>query len=165
MADITAIIVKELRDLTGLGMMDCKKALIETSGNIKEAEDLLRIKSGSKANRAASRIAAEGIIGIEIAADRKSGALVEVNCETDFVAKNEDFINFAKNLARLVSTRNLSDVEALSKEDMQDGGNVEKFRTELIMKLGENISIRRCIQSYHTRDICPHIYMLEKLVS
>ena len=146
MADITANIVKELRDLTGLGMMDCKKALIETSGNIKEAEDLLRIKSGSKANRAASRIAAEGIIGIEIASDRKSGALVEVNCETDFVAKNEDFINFAKNLAQLVSTQNLSDVETLSKVDMQDGKNVEKFRTELIMKLGENISIRRCIR-------------------
>ncbi len=146
MADITANIVKELRDLTGLGMMDCKKALIETSGNIKEAEDLLRIKSGSKANRAASRIAAEGIIGIEISSDRKNGALVEVNCETDFVAKNEDFINFAKNLAQLVSTQNLSDVETLSKVDMQDGNNVEKFRTELIMKLGENISIRRCIR-------------------
>lgn len=146
MADITANIVKELRDLTGLGMMECKKALIETSGNIKEAEDLLRIKSGSKANRAANRIAAEGTIGIEIASDRKSGALVEVNCETDFVAKNEDFINFAKNLAQLISTQNLTDVETLSKADMQNGKNVEEFRTALIMKLGENISIRRCIR-------------------
>lgn len=146
MADITANIVKELRDLTGLGMMECKKALIETSGNIKEAEDLLRIKSGSKANRAANRIAAEGTIGIEIASDRKSGALVEVNCETDFVAKNEDFINFAKNLAQLISTQNLTDVETLSKANMQNGKNVEEFRTALIMKLGENISIRRCIR-------------------
>ena len=146
MADITANIVKELRDLTGLGMMECKKALIETSGNIKEAEDLLRIKSGSKANRAANRIAAEGTIGIEIASDRKSGALVEVNCETDFVARNEDFINFAKNLAQLISTQNLTDVETLSKADMQNGKNVEEYRTALIMKLGENISIRRCIR-------------------
>jgi elongation factor Ts len=146
MADITANIVKELRDLTGLGMMECKKALIETSGNIKEAEDLLRIKSGSKANRAANRIAAEGTIGIEIASDRKSGALVEVNCETDFVAKNEDFINFAKNLAQLVLAQNLTDVETLSKADMKNGKNVEEFRAELIMKLGENISIRRCIR-------------------
>ena len=146
MADITANIVKELRDLTGLGMMECKKALIETSGNIKEAEDLLRIKSGSKANRAANRIAAEGTIGIEIASDRKSGALVEVNCETDFVAKNEDFINFAKNLAQLISAQNLTDMETLSKADMQNGKNVEEFRTALIMKLGENISIRRCIR-------------------
>jgi elongation factor Ts len=146
MADITANIVKELRDLTGLGMMECKKALIETRGNLKEAEDLLRIKSGSKANRAATRIAAEGIIGIEIASDRKSGALVEVNCETDFVAKNEDFINFAKNLAHLISTQNLTDVETLSKTSMQNGKNVEESRKALIMKLGENISIRRCIR-------------------
>ena len=146
MADITAKIVKELRDLTGLGMMERKKALIETSGNIKEAEDLLRIKSGSKANRAASRIAAEGIIGIEISADKKSGALVEVNCETDFVAKNVDFINFARNLAQLISTQNLTDVETISKADMQNGKNVEEFRTALIMKLGENVSIRRCIR-------------------
>ena len=146
MADITANIVKELRDLTGLGMMECKKALLETRGNIKEAEDLLRIKSGSKANRAASRIAAEGTIGIEIASDRKSGALVEVNCETDFVARNEDFINFAKNLAQLISTQNLTDVETLSKADMRNGKNVEEFRKALIMKLGENISIRRCIR-------------------
>ena len=146
MADITAQIVKELRDLTGLGMMECKKALIETNGNLKEAEDLLRIKSGSKANRAAGRIAAEGTIGIEISSDKKSGALVEVNCETDFVAKNEDFINFARDLAQLVSTQNLIDIEKISKAEMKNGKNVEEFRTALIMKLGENISIRRCIR-------------------
>jgi len=146
MADITANIVKELRDHTGLGMMECKKALIETNGNIKEAEDLLRIKSGSKANRAANRIAAEGTIGIEIAPDRKSGSMVEVNCETDFVAKNEDFINFAKNLAQLVSNQNLTDVETLSKADAQNGKNIEELRKALIMKLGENISIRRCVR-------------------
>lgn len=148
MAYIAANIVKELRDHTGIGMMECKKALIETSGNIKEAEDLLRIKSGSKANRAANRITTEGTIGIEITSDRKSGALVEVNCETDFVAKNKDFINFAKNLAQLISTQNLTDVETLAKADMQNGKNAEEFRKALIMKLGENISIRRFI--HHT---------------
>ncbi len=146
MADITANIVKELRDLTGLGMMECKKALIETGGDLKAAEDLLRIKSGAKASTAANRITAEGTIGVEIAVDRKSGALVEVNCETDFVAKNEDFINFAKNLAQLTATKNLTDTEALSRATLPNGENVEEFRKALIMKLGENISIRRCVR-------------------
>jgi len=146
MADITANRVKELRDLTGLGMMECKKALIETGGDLKAAEDLLRIKSGAKASTAANRITAEGTIGVEIAVDRKSGALVEVNCETDFVAKNEDFINFAKNLAQLTATKNLTDTEALSRATLPNGENVEEFRKALIMKLGENISIRRCVR-------------------
>ncbi|MCK5435755.1 MAG: elongation factor Ts [Nitrosomonadaceae bacterium] len=143
MADIAARTVKELRDLTGLGMMECKKALIETGGDLKAAEDLLRIKSGTKASTAASRITAEGTIGVEIAIDKKSGALVEVNCETDFVAKNEDFINFAKQLAQLTATKNLTDTEALSRATLPNGKSVEEFRKVLIMKLGENISIRR----------------------
>ncbi len=143
MADIAARTVKELRDLTGLGMMECKKALIETGGDLKAAEDLLRIKSGTKASTAASRITAEGTIGIEIAIDKKNGALVEVNCETDFVAKNEDFINFAKQLAQLTATKNLTDTEALSRATLPNGKSVEEFRKVLIMKLGENISIRR----------------------
>ena len=146
MADITASIVKELRDLTGFGMMECKKALIETGGDLKAAEDLLRIKSGAKASTAANRITAEGTIGVEIAVDRKSGALVEINCETDFVAKNEDFIKFAKNLAQLTATKNLTDTEALSRATLPNGENVEEFRKALIMKLGENISIRRCVR-------------------
>ena len=146
MADITASIVKELRDLTGFGMMECKKALIETGGDLNTAENLLRIKSGAKASTAANRITAEGTIGVEIAVDRKSGALVEVNCETDFVAKNEDFIKFAKNLAQLTATKNLTDTEALSRATLPNGENVEEFRKALIMKLGENISIRRCVR-------------------
>jgi len=146
MADITASIVKELRNLTGLGMMECKKALIETGGGLKEAEDLLQIKSGAKANTAARRITAEGTIGVQIAIDRKSGALVEVNCETDFVAKNEDFINFAKNLAQLTATKNLRDTDSLLKITLPNGKKVEAFRKTLIMKLGENISIRRCVR-------------------
>lgn len=143
MADITAQMVKELRDMTGLGMMECKKALTETSGDMKAAEDLLRIKSGAKASKAAARIAAEGMVGAYIATDGKSGALVEVNCETDFVARNEDFINLARNLAQLVATKSLADTEALAAATLPSGENVDELRKALIMKLGENISVRR----------------------
>lgn len=144
MADITASMVKELRELTGLGMMECKKALVETGGDIKAAEDLLRIKSGAKAHKAASRTAAEGIIGAHIAVGNKTGALVEVNCETDFVAKNEDFIKFSNDLAALVVAKNLTDVAVLSEAELPNGEIVESYRKELVMKLGENISVRRC---------------------
>ncbi|MCX7184488.1 MAG: translation elongation factor Ts, partial [Nitrosospira sp.] len=110
------------------------------------AEDLLRIKSGAKASKAAGRIAAEGMVGAYIAADGRSGALVEVNCETDFVARNEDFINFARNLAQLVTTQNLTDTDALAAATLANGENVEEFRKALVMKLGENISVRRCVR-------------------
>ena len=95
MAEITAGLVKELREMTGLGMMECKKALSEAGGDLKKAEELLRIKSGAKASKAAGRVAAEGVVGVYVAPDGKSGALVELNCETDFVAKNDDFLAFA----------------------------------------------------------------------
>ena len=145
MADITASMVKELRELTGLGMMECKKALSETSGDMKAAEDLLRIKSGAKANKASGRVAAEGVIGIYVASNGKKGAMVEVNCETDFVAKNEEFINFAKNLAELVAVKNIFDVVALADCAVHAGETVETYRKALIMKLGENITVRRCV--------------------
>ncbi len=145
MADITASMVKELRELTGLGMMECKKALTETSGDMKAAEDLLRIKSGAKASKAAGRVAAEGVVGLFIVPDGKHGAMVEVNCETDFVAKNKEFIDFAENLAELAVTNNLSDVAAMTDSVMPGGETVEGFRKALIMKLGENISVRRCV--------------------
>ena len=144
MADITAGMVKELREMTGLGMMECKKALIETVGDMKAAEDLLRIKSGAKASKAAGRIAAEGVVGAYISADGQCGALVEVNCETDFVAKNEDFINFSRNLAELIATKNITEIAALSDASFPGDETVEATRKALIMKLGENISIRRC---------------------
>jgi elongation factor Ts len=150
MAEITAQMVKELRDLTGLGMMECKKALSETGGDMKAAEDLLRIKSGAKASKAAGRIAAEGMIAAHIAPDGKSGALVEVNCETDFVARNEDFINFARNLAKLLTKESLADTEALASATLPGGENVEEFRQALVMKLGENISVRRFVR-YQTQ--------------
>ncbi len=144
MAAITASMVKELRELTGLGMMECKKALLETDGDIKAAEDLMRIKSGAKASKAAGRIAAEGVVGVFIAADQQTGALVEVNCETDFVARNEDLVNFAKNVAELVATKNLTDIAALNDASLACGETVEATRKAMVMKLGENISIRRC---------------------
>ncbi|MHB1100785.1 MAG: translation elongation factor Ts [Burkholderiales bacterium] len=146
MAEITAGMVKELRELTGLGMMECKKALSETDGDMKAAEDLLRIKSGAKASKAAGRVAAEGMIGAFVSADRKSGALVELNCETDFVAKNQDFVDFAKTLAELVSKTGLTDVAALSGSEMGGGKTVEELRQALVMKLGENISVRRMVR-------------------
>jgi elongation factor Ts len=143
MAEITASMVKELRELTGLGMMECKKALAETNGDMKAAEDLLRIKSGAKASKAAGRVAAEGVIAGFISEDGKSGALVEVNCETDFVAKNEDFSAFAKELAKLVTKTNPADVAVLSGSQLPSGETVEDARKGLVMKLGENMSVRR----------------------
>src|SRR6266576_6367435 len=118
MADISASMVMDLRQRTGLGMMECKKALTECGGDLAKAEDLLRIKSGAKASKAASRIAAEGVIGAFVSADSKIGALVELNCETDFVAKNDDFVAFAKSLAEIVATRNPKDVQELSSLDL-----------------------------------------------
>lgn len=144
MAEITASMVKELREMTGLGMMECKKALAETDGDMKAAEDLLRIKSGAKASKAAGRVTAEGVIGAHVSTDGRCGALVEVNCETDFVARNEDIINFAKSLAGLIATKNITDVAALSEVALPSGEVVEEIRKALVMKLGENISIRRC---------------------
>jgi len=140
MAEITAGMVKELRSLTGLGMMECKKALEEAGGDMKKAEELLRIKSGAKASKAASRVAADGAIGTYV--DGKLGALVEVNAETDFVAKNPDFIEFARAVAQLVAKGNPADVAALA--EMKLGAEtVESTRQKLVQKIGENIAVRR----------------------
>jgi elongation factor Ts len=144
MAEITASMVKELREATGLGMMECKKALVESNGDFKVAEEQLRIKSGAKASKAASRVTAEGLVSTFIAADGKTGSVVEVNCETDFVAKNDDFKAFAKNVAETVAKNNPADVEALSGMAIANGsGSVEETRKALVMKLGENIAVRR----------------------
>jgi elongation factor Ts len=144
MAEITAGMVKELREATGLGMMECKKALVETNGDAKAAEELLRIKSGAKASKAASRVTAEGVIGSYLAADGKTGAVAEVNCETDFVAKNDDFMAFARNVAQTVAQNNPADTDALLAMKLANGvGTVEEDRKALVMKLGENLSVRR----------------------
>jgi elongation factor Ts len=142
MAEITAGLVKELRELTGLGMMECKKALEEAAGDIKKAEELLRIKSGAKASKAAGRVAADGAIGAYLSNDSSLGALVEVNAETDFVAKNPDFTQFTTDVARLVAEKNPADVAALSAMEL-NGETVEATRQKLVQKIGENITVRR----------------------
>jgi elongation factor Ts len=140
---ITAKMVAELRELTGLGMMECKKALVEVEGDIKKAEELLRIKSGNKASKMAGRTAAEGVIASFISADKKVGAVVEVNCETDFVAKDDGFVAFAKAIAQAAAESNAADVEALSAVQLTTGETVEEARKALIAKLGENMTVRR----------------------
>ncbi len=159
MAEITASMVKELREATGLGMMDCKKALAETNGDFKAAEELLRIKSGAKASKAASRVAAEGVVGVFIGADGKTGALAEVNCETDFVAKNEDLLAFARNVAQAAAQSNPADIGALSAVALPGGGSVEEVRKALLMKLGENISVRRFARyATHTGKLSSYLH-------
>ncbi|MEO8186439.1 MAG: translation elongation factor Ts [Burkholderiaceae bacterium] len=142
MAEITAAMVKELREKTDAPMMECKKALAEADGDMAKAEEILRVKLGNKASKAASRVAAEGVVAIDIDSAGKVGAIVEVNSETDFVAKNADFVQFAKDLAKLVATRKPTDVQALSSLPL-GAGTVEATRTALVGKIGENISIRR----------------------
>ncbi len=145
MAEITASMVKELREKTDAPMMECKKALSEAAGDMAKAEEILRVKLGNKASKAATRVTAEGIVGIYISADAKLGAMVEVNCETDFVAKNDEFLALVQNVAELVATRNPADVEALSALEI-NGQSVEEVRKALIGKIGENMSIRRFVR-------------------
>ena len=137
MAAIRASLVKELREMTGLGMMECKNALAEAGGDLKKAEELLRIKGGARA-KLAGRVAAEGVVGAYLSPDAKVGALVEVNCETDFVAKNEELVAFSRSLAELVATRNPANVTALLRLE-----GVEGRLQALVQKIKENISIRR----------------------
>jgi elongation factor Ts len=142
MAEITAGMVRELREKTDAPMMECKKALTEAAGDLGRAEEILRIKLGNKASKAAGRVAAEGIVAIHISADGKTGAIVEVNSETDFVAKNDEFRAFAQALAQLVTEKNPADVAALSELGLE-GGTVEERRKALVGKIGENMSLRR----------------------
>jgi elongation factor Ts len=142
MAEISASMVMELRQRTGLGMMECKKVLAEAAGDLAKAEELLRIRSGAKASKAAGRVAAEGLVGAYLAADGRTAAMAELNCETDFVSRNEDFAAFARTLARLVAEKDPADVAALAALPL-DGGIVESARQALVQKIGENMSIRR----------------------
>jgi elongation factor Ts len=144
MAAITASMVAALRAKTDAPMMECKKALTEADGDMDRAEELLRVKLGSKAGKAASRIAAEGVVAASVAGT--TGALVEVNCETDFVTKNESFLALARSLATLVANENPADVDALARLPLSQDGfgpTVEDVRTGLIGKIGENMTIRR----------------------
>jgi elongation factor Ts len=145
MAEITAGMVKELREKTDAPMMECKKALTEAGGDMAKAEEILRVKLGNKATKAATRVAAEGVVGMYLAADGKLGAVVEVNSETDFVAKNDEFIALAKGCAELVATKNPADVAALTALPMGEG-TVESTRAALVGKIGENMTIRRFVR-------------------
>jgi elongation factor Ts len=153
--EITANLVKELRQRTGAGMMDCKKALMSTGGEIDKAVDFLREKGLAAAARKSGRIAAEGAVVAALAADGKSGCLVEINSETDFVAKNDDFQKFAASVAEHVLVHAPTDVEALLAQTMADGTMVSERLTERIATIGENLAIRRfarfeapCVASY-----------------
>lgn len=145
MAEITAAMVKELRERTDAPMMDCKKALSEAEGDMTRAEEILRVRFGNKASKAAGRVAAEGTVGIDISADGKLGAMVEVNCETDFVAKNDDFLALTRKLASLVAQENPVDVAALSALKIGDS-TVEETRTQVVGKAGENVTVRRFVR-------------------
>jgi elongation factor Ts len=140
--EITAAMVKELRDKTDAPMMECKKALAEAGGDMAKAEEILRVKLGNKATKAASRVAAEGLVAISVDAAGKVGAIVEVNSETDFVAKNDDFQRFARELAQLVAAHAPIDVTALSAMKL-GGSTVEQTRTALVGRIGENMTVRR----------------------
>ncbi|MBI2509560.1 MAG: elongation factor Ts [Betaproteobacteria bacterium] len=142
MAEITANMVRELREKTDAPMMECKKALTEAAGDMARAGEILRIKLGNRASKAASRIAAEGVVAAYIAPDGKTGALIEVNCETDFVARNPDFLAVTADLAQLVARRAPADLAALSALDL-GGAPVEEKRRTLIGKINENMFIRR----------------------
>jgi len=145
MAEITASMVKELRERTDAPMMDCKKALTEAEGEMARAEEILRVRFGKKASNAAGRVAAEGTVGISIAADGKSGAMIEVNSETDFCAKNDDFLKFVRELAEVVAANNPANIEAVAALKMGNS-TVEDVRTQLVGKIGENITPRRFLR-------------------
>ena len=149
MTAITAKMVGDLRAATGLGMMECKKALVEAEGNMEKAEEILRIKSGAKAGKLAGRTAAEGVIAYVVKGN--VGTLVEVNCETDFVAKDESFLAFANAAAEAVAAGNPADVEALGEVKTSTGETLEEMRKAVIAKLGENISVRR-FERYETEN-------------
>ena len=145
MAAITASMVAALRAKTDAPMMECKKALTEADGDLGKAEEILRVKLGNKATKAAARITAEGVVGVNISADGKLGAIIEINCETDFVAKNDEFLQLTKDCVALVASKNPADVAALSALPMA-GGTVESTRTALVGKIGENLSVRRFVR-------------------
>ncbi|QSI75139.1 MULTISPECIES: translation elongation factor Ts [Niveibacterium] len=157
MAEITAGMVKELREKTDAPMMECKKALTEAAGDMAKAEEILRVKLGSKATKAAARVAAEGVVSTFISADGKLASIVEINSETDFVAKNDDFLKLARDCAELVASKAPADVAALSALPLGDG-TVDSVRTALVGKIGENMSIRRFVRIEAKGKVAQYIH-------
>jgi len=142
MANITASMVKALREKTGAGMMDCKKALVEAEGNEEKAVEILRKKGLAKAAKKASRNAAEGRVEVYISDDYKKGSIIEVNCETDFVAKTDEFIEFVQKTVKVVSENDINDIDALNKASFENSTFEEELKVK-IAKIGENIVVRR----------------------
>jgi elongation factor Ts len=157
MAEITANMVRDLREKTDAPMMECKRALAEAGGDPAKAEEILRIKLGNKASKAASRITAEGIVAAHVGPDGRAGALVEVNCETDFVAKSAEFVAFAGALAALVAREAPAEVSALSALRLASG-SVEETRRALVGKIGENITIRRFARIAARGRVYPYVH-------
>ena len=140
---ITASLVKELRERTGAGMMDCKKALTETGGDMEEAIDLMRTSGAAKAAKKAGRVAAEGLVKVSISEDKKTVTVLEVNSETDFVTKGADFINFVDTLGELALKTKPNNIEEFLSQQLENGDSMEKAREEIVAKVGENVEIRR----------------------
>jgi elongation factor Ts len=142
---VSAEAVRQLRERTGAGMMECKKALVTTGGDLDAAAELMRKQGLAKADKKAARVAAEGVIVVERSTDGRAAAMVELNCETDFVAREQDFRNFAADLARLTLAGRLVDVQALLAAELAAGESVDERRRALVAKIGENISVRRTV--------------------
>ena len=157
MAEITASMVKDLRDRTDAPMMDCKKALTEADGDSARAEEILRVRFGNKASKAAGRLAAEGIVIAFVAKDGKTGTLLEVNSETDFCAKNEDFLKYTHDLVTTINEKNPANIDALTSLNM-GSGNAEEVRAQLVGKVGENITPRRFIRYQTTGQIVSYVH-------
>jgi elongation factor Ts len=156
-AEITASMVKDLRDRTDAPMMDCKKALTEANGDTARAEEILRVRFGNKASKAAGRLAAEGIVIACVAKDGKTGTLLEVNSETDFCAKNEDFLKYAHDLVSAINEKSPTNIEALVKLTMSSG-NAEEVRAQLVGKIGENITPRRFVRYQTSGQIVSYVH-------
>ena len=157
MAEITASMVKDLRNRTDAPMMDCKKALTEANGDSARAEEILRVRFGNKASKAAGRLAAEGIVVAFVAKDGKTGTLLEVNSETDFCAKNEDFLKYTHDLISAINEKNPANIEALTSLTMSLG-NAEEVRAQLVGKVGENITPRRFVRYQTTGQITCYVH-------
>ncbi len=140
---ITAALVKELRERTGAGMMECKKALVETDGDMELAIENMRKSGAAKADKKSGRTAADGKVVIALSDDAKEAAIVEVNCETDFVAKDDSFVTFCNDVAQAALANKPADVEELSATVLADGSTVEEARANLVAKIGENMKVRR----------------------
>jgi elongation factor Ts len=155
---VTADTVRQLRERTGAGMMECKKALVETAGNLDAAAELMRKQGLAKADKKATRVAAEGVIAIERSADGHSAAMVEINCETDFVAREQDFRSFATDVARSAVAANPADLDALVATRLGNGESIDERRRALVAKIGEKISVRRFVRIAATGPLGSYLH-------